>query len=129
MKENTTTVKPEEKRAEVRTVLDRYYSVEFKLKETGTLYHFKLRDISSNGLGILVNEDSAVLESLKVNDTLKMKHYPPEASSSAEFFKTQIIHITKKAGESFKGHFLIGLLIIEKQTIENQVLNNGYPDQ
>ncbi|MEA1948568.1 MAG: hypothetical protein U9N83_14840 [Thermodesulfobacteriota bacterium] len=129
MKEKTTSVKPEEKRAEVRKVLDRYYSVEFKLKETGNLYHFKLRNISSNSLGILVNEDSAVLEYLKVNDILKMKYYPPEAASSAEFLKTQIIHITKKDGESFKGHFLIGLLIIEKQTIENQVLNNGYPDR
>ena len=119
MKENTNTVEPEEKRSELRKVLDRYYSVEFKLKETGSLYHFKLRDISSNSLGILVNEDSAVLEYLKVNDILKMKYYPPEASSSAEFLKTKVIHITKKDGESFKGHFLIGLSIIEKQTLDN----------
>jgi hypothetical protein len=118
MKENTTTVEPEEKRAELRKVLKRYYSVEFKLKETGTLYHFKLRDISSNSLGILVNEDSAVLEYLKVNDTLKMKYYPPEASGLAEFLKTQIIHITKKDGVSFKGHFLIGLSILEKQSLD-----------
>jgi hypothetical protein len=119
MKENTTTVRPEEKRAELRKVLNRYYSVEFKLKETGTLYHFKLRDLSSNSLGILVNEDSAVMEYLKVNDILEMKYYPPEASSSAEILKTKIIHITKKDGESFKGHFLIGLSIIEKQTLDN----------
>ena len=125
MKENTTTVEPEEKRAELRRVLDRYYSVEFKLKETGTLYHFKLRDISSNSLGILVNEESAVLEYLKVNDILKMKYYPPEASGSAEFLKTKIIHITKKDGESFKGHFLIGLSIIEKQSLDN----NASPSQ
>ena len=119
MKENTNTVKSEEKRAEIRKVLNRYYSVEFQLKETGTLYHFKLRDIASNSLGILVNEDSAVLEYLKVNDTLKMKYYPPDASGSAEFLKTQIIHITKKDGESFKGHFLIGLSILEKQTLDD----------
>jgi hypothetical protein len=119
MKENTTIAKSEEKRAELRKILNRYYSVEFQLKETGTLYHFKLRDIASNSLGILVNEDSAVLEFLKVNDTLKMKYYPPDASGSAEFLKTQIIHITKKEGESFKGHFLIGLSILEKQTLDD----------
>ena len=119
MTDNTSTVIPEEKRSELRKVLDRYYSVEFQLKETGTIYHFKLRDISSNSLGILVNEDSAVLEYLKVNDILKMKYYPPEASSSAEILKTKIIHITKKEGESFKGHFLIGLSIIEKRTLDN----------
>ena len=121
MKQNTNTVEPEEKRSELRKVLDTYYSVEFQLKETGTIYHFKLRDISSNSLGILVNEDSAVMEYLKVNDILQMKYYPPEASSSAEILKTKIIHITKKEGESFKGHFLIGLSIIEKQTLDNNI--------
>jgi hypothetical protein len=99
--------------------LDRYYSVEFQLKGTGNLYQFKLRDISSKGLGILVNEDSAVLQHLRVGDTLDMKYYPPETSSPAEFLKTHVIHITKKKQKPFKGHFTIGLSIIEKQTINN----------
>ena len=120
MQENTTTGNREEKRSELRKVLDRYYSVEFKLKETGGLYHFKLRDLSSKSLGILVNEDSAVLDHLAVNDILKMKYYPPEASSSAEFLTTKIIHITKKEHGSFKGHFLIGLLIKEKHASDNK---------
>jgi len=71
-------------------------------------------------LGILVNEDSAVLEYLTVNDILKMKYYHPEASSATEFLKTKIIHITKKEHGSFKGHFLIGLLIIKKQALDNK---------
>lgn len=125
MQENTALGNPEEKRSEVRKVLDRYYSVEFKLKETGSLYHFKLRDLSSKSLGILVNEGSAVLEHLTVNDILKMKYYPPEASSSAEFLTTKIIHITKKERGSFKGHFLIGLLILDKQVLDN---NNSPPN-
>ena len=120
MQENTTTGNRKEKRSESRKVLDRYYSVEFKLKETGGLYHFKLRDLSSKSLGILVNEDSAVLEHLTVNEILKMKYYPPEASSSAEFLKTKIIHITKKEHGAFRGHFLIGLLIIEKHPLDNK---------
>ncbi len=120
MKKNTTTGNPEEKRSELRTVLNRFYSVEFQLKGTGNLYHFKLRDISSKGLGILVNEDSAVLQHLKVSDILGMKYYPPESSSPPEFLKTQVMHISKKEEEPFKGHFLIGLSIIEKQPIENK---------
>lgn len=120
MQENTPTDIPEEKRSVLRKILDRYYSVEFKLKETGSLYHFKLRDLSSSGLGILVNKDSAVLEHLTVNEILKMKYYPPEASSSAEFLTTKIKHITKKEQGSFKGHFLIGLFIIEKHALDNK---------
>ena len=120
MQENTHTDEHEEKRSQLRKILDRYYSVEFKLKETGSVYHFKLRDLSSSGLGILVNEDSAVLEHLSVNEIIKMKYYPPEASSSAEFFKTKIKHITKKERGSFKGHFLIGFLIIEKYALDEK---------
>ena len=119
MKKNTPPGHREEKRVDFRTTLERYYSVEFKLKQTGTLYHFKLRDLSLRGLGILVNEESAVLEHLAVNDILNMKYYPPDASTSAEFLKTKIIHITKKEQGSFKGHFLIGLLIIEKYHHDN----------
>ena len=48
-----------------------------------------------------------------------MKYYPPEASGSAEFLQTKIKHITKKEQGPFKGHFLIGLSIIEKQTLDN----------
>ena len=117
MKKKTTTGNPEEKRSELRTVLNRFYSVEFQLKGTGNLYQFKLRDISSKSLGILVNEDSAVLQHLKVNDILGMKYYPPESSSPAEFLKTQVMYISKKEGEPFKGHFLIGLSIIEKRPL------------
>jgi hypothetical protein len=120
MQEKTPTGNQEEKRSALRKILDRYYSVEFQLKQTGCLYHFKLRDLSSNGLGILVNEDSAVLEHLAVNEILNMKYYPPEASSSAEFLKTKIEHITKKEHGSFKGHFLIGLSIIQKDTLDNK---------
>ena len=119
MQKNTPTDHRKEKRFDFRTALDRYYSVEFKLKQTGSLYHFKLRDLSSKGLGILVNEDSAVLKHLAVNDILNMKYYQPDASTSAEFLKTKIIHITKKERGSFKGHFLIGLLIIERYDHDN----------
>ncbi len=120
MKENTATGNLEEKRSELRTVLNKFYSVEFQLKGTGNLYQFKIRNISSKGLGILVKEDSAILQHLKVSDILGMKYYPHEVSNPAEFLKTQVIHISKKKEEPFKGHFLIGLSIIAKQPIENK---------
>ena len=119
MKKKAVIDKHEEKRSEPRTVLDKYYSVEFKLPVTGQIYHFKLRDISSKGLSILVNEDSAVLEHLKTGDILDMKYYFPDAASPSEILKTRVIHITKRQQEPFKGHFLIGLSIIAKQNLDN----------
>ena len=115
MKTNSYDNSSQDRRPESRTILDRYYSVEFRLKDTGNVYQFKLRDMSSKGLGILVNKDSAVLKHLKVRDTLDMKYIPPESAGASESLKTQIAHITQKNEEPFKGHFLIGLLITERK--------------
>jgi hypothetical protein len=113
MKENSENNNIEEKRSESRRIVERYYSVEFFLKDH-PIYQFKLRDISSKGLCILVNESSAVLKLLKVGDTLKTKYNPPVTSGPPESLNTQIMHITKNVEEPFAGHVLIGLLIKEK---------------
>jgi len=115
MKTNSHNNSLPDRRPESRTILDRYYSVEFRLQHTGNVYQFKLRDMSSKGLGILVNKDSAVLKHVKVGDTVDMKYIPPELTGSSESLKTQIAHITQKDEEPFKGHFLIGLLITERE--------------
>ena len=118
MKTNSYNNSSEDRRPESRTILDRYYSVEFQLRDTGNVYQFKLRDMSSKGLGILVNKDSAVLKHLTVGDTVDMKYIPPESTGSSESLKTQIAHITQKDEEPFKGHFLIGLLITGREYID-----------
>lgn len=118
MKTNSHNKSSPDRRPESRTILDRYYSVELQLQETGNVYQFKLRDMSSKGLGILVNKDSAVLKHLKVGDTLDMKYIPPESAGSSESLKTKIAHITQKDEEPFKGHFVIGLLITERVFID-----------
>jgi len=118
MKNNSENNNIEEKRLESRRIVDRYYSVELSLKDH-PIYQFKLRDISSEGLCILVNESSAVLKLLKVGDTLEMKYNPPVTSGPPEFLKTQIMHITKNAEEPFAGHVLIGLLIEAREEIDD----------
>ena len=118
MKTNSYNNSSIDRRPESRTMLDRYYSVEFQLQGTGNVYQFKLRDMSAKGLGILVNKDSAVLKHIKVGDTVDMKYIPPESAGSSESLKTQIAHITQKDEEPFKGHFLIGLLITEREIID-----------
>ena len=117
MKTNSYKNNSPDRRPEPRTILDRYYSVEFQLKDTGNVYQFKLRDMSSKGLGILVNKDSAVLKHLKVEDTVDMKYIPPESAGVSESLKTQIAHITQKDEEPFKGHYIIGLIITERKIL------------
>lgn len=112
MNDHTGTDSIAEKRSEPRIILDQYYSVEFSLPGTGNIYKFKLRDLSSTGLCILVNETSTVLKHLKVEDILDMTYHPPKPSTPAESLKTKIRHITKPEHAPFKGHYLVGLSII-----------------
>jgi hypothetical protein len=101
-------------RSESRTILDKYFSVQFSLNGMGPTYLFKLRDISLNGICILVKEDSAVLKHLKVGDILNMEYNPPKSSGSNKIFKTRIEYISKNHQNCFTGHFLVGLSIIDK---------------
>ena len=117
MKENTDRGNLDEKRSEPRTILDKYYSVQFRLNGEGPNYLFKLRDISSNGLCILVKEDSDVLKHLKVGDILTMEFKPPELTGTSKLLKTQIRHITKGKEGRLMRPCLVGLKILEKMDL------------
>jgi len=71
----------------------------------------KLRDISNNGLCILVKQDSTVFRQLKEGDILDMEYNPTEASCPAKLLKTQIT--SKNCCDRFKGHSLVELSIID----------------
>ena len=107
-----------ERRSQNRTLPERFYSVDFLLKATGNVHQFKLRDLSSQGLGILVKEDSEVLQYLKVDQELDMQYNPPRGAGPAEIFKTKIRHITPEAQGLPDGHCVIGLEIIDRQAVD-----------
>jgi len=111
MEEKTVTKNFAESKAESRTILDNYYSVQFTLSRMDPAYLFKLRDISSNGLCILVKQDSTVFKQLKVGDVVDMEYNPKEFSGSTKLLKTQIT--SKNCYDRFKGHSLVELSIID----------------
>ena len=96
---------------ESRTILDKYYSVQFSLSKMDPTYLFKLRDISSNGLCILVKQDSTVFRQLNEGDILDMEYKPTRSSGPTKLFKTQIK--SKNGYDRFKGHSLVELSIID----------------
>jgi hypothetical protein len=51
-----------ESKDESRSILDKYYSVQSTLSRVDPAYLFKLRDISGNGLCILVKQDSSAFK-------------------------------------------------------------------
>ncbi|MCK4390223.1 MAG: PilZ domain-containing protein [Desulfobacterales bacterium] len=104
-----------ETRCEPRTKEDQYYSVEFEVPSATFAYQFRIWNLSSKGICVVVKDDSDLLKHLKVGDVLNMKYYPTDSPSQIHL-RTEIKHITKEEQGRFKGHTLVGLLILEKQT-------------
>ena len=104
----------DERRSEPRSIIDQYHCVEFQIFSIGSYYQFKIWDISNKGMCILVKENSAVMNHIKIDDVIEMKYYPKESPASIEEIKTKIRHITKSEHGRFKGHYMVGLAILDK---------------
>jgi hypothetical protein len=109
-----------EKRTEPRKSVSQYHSVEIKLSGSLPIYQFKLRDISPHGVCILIREDSSVLNHLQVGQILNMKYRSEDPTQPTEFLKTEIKHITKAQQGRLKGHYLVGVFILEKSEQPDQ---------
>lgn len=103
----------QERRLEPRKAPDKYYSVQFSVKELAYIYQFKIWNVSSKGICILINEESEILNHLKVGDRLEVKYYLTESQGTTEAFMTEVRHITKNTQGRFKGHYSVGLLMLE----------------
>jgi hypothetical protein len=104
-----------ERRSEHRKQVCQYYSVEFSINGLELPYHFKIWNIASTSMCVLVREDSDILPRLNVGDTLNMKYYSTDSVYPSDCLQTAIKHITKNDHGRFKGHYLVGLEIQETQ--------------
>jgi hypothetical protein len=95
-----------------------FHSVEMKLASL-PIYLFKLKDISSNGACFMVKEGSAILKHLKVGQILNMRYRVDDEMETSEVFKSEIKHITKAIENPYKGHYAVGIKLLEKQTQMN----------
>ncbi len=113
------TEKAVEKRSEPRKIEDKYYSVEFSLPDLDFSYQFKIWNMSSKGVCVVVKEDSDLLNHVKVGQILDLKYSTTDASHPVENQKTEIKHISKDEEGRFKGLYLIGLSILESNNPES----------
>jgi len=103
-----------EKRSEPRSTSDQYHSVEISIGGFYFVHQFKIWDISLKGMCVLVKEGSVLLEHIKVGDVLRMKYYMNDLALPTEYLETAIRHISKDAEGKFKGHYLVGISILEE---------------
>lgn len=109
-----------ERRSEPRSLKDEYYGVNFSIDESPSVYQFLIWDTSSKGRSLLVREDSDVLEHLRIGQVLNMKYYRKDPAKPVEFLKTEIRHISRDVDGRFKGHFLVGVEILEGHNIDEK---------
>ncbi len=102
-----------------KSELNQFASVEISAFDVNFCYHFKLWNMASANMCILVKENSEILSQLKEGSTLNMKYYAGNALSHAENRKTAIRHVTKDDHGRFKGHYLVQLEILDQKDQEN----------
>jgi len=93
--------------------LNQFYALEFSLTGEDYLHQFKIWNNDSEPLCFLVREDSEVLKSLKVGDTLRTKYYTRDKGTPTKDLEAEIRHIKKEGDGRFKGHFSIAFAIKE----------------
>ena len=95
--------------------VDLYESVEVSFNGRSLVYQFKLWDVESMSVSILVREDSNVLPQIQIGDILSMKYCYKKSAFPPEYQETVIRQITKKEKGRLKGHYLVRLEILESQ--------------
>ncbi len=98
---------------------DQYSSVEISNGTIDFSYHFKLWNIASAPMCILVKENSQIIPQLKEGDTFDMKYYTGDPLCPAEYRKTAIQNIDKDSNGRFKGHYLVHLEIQDTHESES----------
>ena len=102
-----------DKRSDGRKRVNQYHSVEFSIKGLELPYQFRIWDNATESMSVLVKEDSSVLPMLKVGDTLDTKYYSIDSIYPSENMRTVIRHITKNNRGRLRGHYLVGLKIVD----------------
>ena len=98
-----------------RKLIDKFYSVQFSLDKKVPIYQFKLKDMSTFGLCIIIKQGSPILAKIHKNKKLDMTFCAADAPSETIQLKTKIAHITSDERGKYKGHVLMGLSIVDEK--------------
>lgn len=112
---NATAKKLKERRSEPRDHVGQLYNVEISSGGFKVADKFRIWDKTKTSLSFLVNKHLDILPRLKVGDTLHMTYYPTDSFYPRVYLESAIRHITKYDQGQLKGHYLVGLKILERQ--------------
>ena len=93
--------------------LDQYHSVEIAVADS-VPYHFRIWHIDPDSNIILIKENSNILPHLRVGARFNMRYYSPGEVYPEGFRETAIKEISRDEQGRFRGHFLVGLELLEE---------------
>jgi len=103
------TTRFQEKRKNHRSVYPSNTMLEIKLPGS-PLYQLKIRDLSENGVGVIVKPDSPLLRLIKLGQGLNVSLISVGDSEGPwGKYQSTVEHITDIQEGPFKGHMIIGL--------------------
>lgn len=91
-----------------------YTCVEFHLRHMGAVYQSKIWEVPLKGLFFLVKEGSSVLAHLNTGDEINARYTQVNRRKPGDYTKTKIRYIIQEHTGRFKGHYLVGLAMMEE---------------
>jgi hypothetical protein len=105
---------PPERRLEPRATNVSNHRAEFKLAGV-PVYQLKVRDVSANGVGIIIRADSKFLNMIQIGQELDVKLISfAEATDPSGRYRSRIEHISELQEGRFRGHMVIGISILNQ---------------
>lgn len=92
-----------------------FHSVELFVDGLEITYQFKIWNIDTDVMNIVIKEDSAIITRLKTGNRFNSKYYSDDTSYPMVILNTEISHITKVDEGKFKGHYIVGLSVEKNQ--------------
>jgi hypothetical protein len=105
--------KTEERRSENRQDAKDCYRAEVKLVGV-PIYELRLKDLSSKGACILLQDNSSLLDHLQIGQSLTVKYFFEDRLKPSEMFQAEVKHITEIEEGRFKGYCSAGLSILHR---------------
>jgi hypothetical protein len=103
-----------ESRPKVRSLASGDASISFRPPGGQWEYQIKLRDFSDSGLGLLVRENSDLLNHIRVGDIFAVNYHQGTAAMTASNLRVQVRHISFPATGVPEKHVIVGLCFLER---------------
>jgi hypothetical protein len=94
------------------------------------IYQLKVRDISDEGVGVLVRPDSKLLNLIEVGHEISVRLVlPRNYRGPSGNFRTRVEHITEIEEGPFQGHLVVGISFLPPLGLTQSICNKRFSDQ